>query len=466
MSRELRRIELGLLVRDPRVLWVSALFVLLCLPSFFLALQDTRRVSEEFQNITAVERDRWLNQNPKNPHSADHFGTWVFKPVSPLSALDRGLTPYLGQMVRVEAHVFNDAVFQSVQDENALSRSGFGSVADVTQTLLPLLMFILGFATFAGDRERGTIRLALGNGAAPGNWVASRLSAMGLIAGMAVLVPLTLLGSLAVLSADGAGWYPWLRLLIWLVAHALYAGLFLLIGMAISLSSRTVRSALTAALLAWVILCIAVPRASTALVEAAAPTPSYQATRIAIERETRAFNEAELSAQREQQFLEKYGVGRAEDLPVDLRGAMLHARDEHDNRVFDRHFGQFFAELAEQDRLFGWAGLASPRSAIEAISEAITGNDFGNHTDFVWAAEEYRRNLSDTMNEVLMASPQREGETIKTSREVWEKIPPFVHRPRPLWQSLSDAIIPIGLLVIWVSGSALVVLRLAGRMKP
>ena len=466
MSGQLRHIELGFLLRDARVRWVFAIFVLLCLPAFILALQDTKRVSAEFEQITAVERDRWLNQSPKNPHSADHFGTWVFKPVSPLSPLDRGVTPYLGQMVRIEAHVFNDAVFQSVQDANAGSRSGFSSIADITQTLLPLLMFLLGFAAFAADRERGTIRLALGNGASPASWVAARLGAMAVIACLATLLPLVVLGSVSVLAADGAGWQPWLRLVLWLLAQAVYGGIFLLLGFAISLASKTVRSALIAALLAWVVLCIAVPRASTAFVELASPTPSYQDTRIAIERETRAFNEAEISATREQEFLARYGAERAEDLPVDLRGAMLHARDEHDNLVFDKWFGKFFAELAAQDRVFGWTGIASPKNALEAVSEAITGNDFANHTSFVWAAEAYRRNLSDTMNKVLMASPQKEGVTIKTSQEVWAEVPPFSHRPRSVWQALGGVMVPVSILLGWFLVAAIAVYWLSRRMKP
>ncbi|RYE66238.1 MAG: DUF3526 domain-containing protein, partial [Oxalobacteraceae bacterium] len=367
----------------------------------------------------------------------------MFKPVSPLSPMDQGLSPYLGQMVRVEAHVFNDAVFQSVQDENALSRGGFTSVADVTQILLPLFMFVLGFASFAADRERGTIRLALGNGASARKWVGSRLWAMTAVAGVTIVVPLTMLGAVALFNTDTADWHAWLRLALWVAFHVVYGFVFLLFGMIVSLVSKTVRAALIAALLAWVSLCIVIPRASTALVETVAPTPSYQQTRIAIERQTREFNEAEAAAMREQDFLASHGVTRAEDAPVDVRGAMLHARDEHDNNVFDREFGRFFAELAAQDRLFGWTALASPKNAVEAISEAVTGNDFGNHTSFVWSAEGYRRNLSDTMNQVLMASPQKEGETIKTSRDVWEKIPPFEHGPRSVWQSLGDVAAPI-----------------------
>lgn len=466
MSRPQRAAELRFLTQDRRVWLLPLLLLLVCLPPFLSVLQEARGIASEFDAIASEERSRWLNQNPKNPHSADHFGTWVFKPVSPLSPLDQGLSPYLGRMVRVEAHVFNDAVFQAAQDSNPLMRSDFSSVSGVIQLLLPLAMLILGFASFSGDKERGTIRLALGNGASPRGWVGARLAALALVSAISIAVPLAVLGLVALGSMAGTGWQPGARLVLWLLAYLVYANIFLLLGIAISLVCGTLRTALTAVLLAWFALCIAIPRISTAAVEHLAPTPSYQQTRASIDAETRAFNAAEISAEREQAFIERYGVERAEDLPVDLRGAMLHARDQHDYEVLDRHFGRFFTELEQQERLFGLAGLFSPKTTLEAVSEAVTGNDLANHLRFIWAAEHYRRVLSDTMNDVLMATPQAAGETLTAGREVWERVPPFDYAPLPVARSLGQAAAPLALLLAWLAAMSVLVFVLAGRMKP
>lgn len=460
------RVELRFLWQDWRMLFLPALILLICVPPFLVGLQESSRVAGEFQQIEGRERDRWLNQNAKNPHSADHFGTWVFKPISPLATLDQGITPYAGRMVRIEAHVFNDAVFQASQDSNPQMRSGFSSVGGLIQLLLPLVMLILGFAAFSSDKERGTIRLALGNGASPRRWVMARLSALAFVSALSICIPLALLGVIAILNGSAAGWHAGVRLLLWLVTNLVYANIFLLLGMGISLISSSIRTALAAVLLVWLLMCIAIPRVSGAAVENIAPTPSYQQTKAAIDRESKAFNAAEVSARRERHFLRQHGAENAEDLPVDLRGAMLHARDQHDYAVLDRHFGTFFEQMEQQDRVFGLAGLLSPKIAVEAASEAITGNDFANHVRFVWAAEHYRRLLSDTMNEVLMETPQAAGQTIKTGREVWEQVPPFDYQPVPVAQSLQQALAPLILLLVWLGLASAAVYVLAGRMKP
>ena len=466
MSGQQRNFELRLLLQNRGMLLLPLLLLIICLPPFISSLQESRNVSSEFSEITVRERERWLNQNPKNPHSADHFGTWVFKPVSPLSPLDQGVAPYLGRMVRVEAHVFNDAVFQAAQDSNPLMRSGFSSVSGVIQLLLPLVMLILGFAAFSSDKERGTIRLALGNGASPRRWVGARIAALGAASAVSICIPLALLGIAALAYSSGPEWQPMLRLALWLMFHLVYAAIFLLLGMAISLVCGTLRAALAAVLLVWFLMCIAIPRLTGAAVELIAPTPSYQQTRAAIDAETKAFNAAEVSAEREQAFLEANGVERAEDLHVDLRGAMFQARDDHDYAVFDNHFGRFFGELEQQEAVYGLTGALSPKSAVEAVSEAVSGNDFANHVRFVWAAEHYRRLLSDTMNEVLLESPQAAGQTIKTGREVWERVPPFEYHPLSVAGSLRQVLPPLFLLVGWFVLAASFVFVLAGRMKP
>ena len=47
----------------------------------------------------------WVSQGALNPHSAAHFGRYLFKPVGPLAFVDEGINPYAGSSVYLEAHV-------------------------------------------------------------------------------------------------------------------------------------------------------------------------------------------------------------------------------------------------------------------------------------------------------------------------------------------------------------------------
>jgi ABC-2 type transport system permease protein len=74
-------------VRDGQFRWTAAAAVLLLTVSAgagFVSWKQNRDIRQ-----AAQERDRrqWLNQGPRNPHSAAHFGVYAFK--APAALLPR-----------------------------------------------------------------------------------------------------------------------------------------------------------------------------------------------------------------------------------------------------------------------------------------------------------------------------------------------------------------------------------------
>lgn len=466
MMLPLIRQELGLLLTDRRVRWIAAALFALMVVVFSLSLKEAVRTSIEATRTTALERQRWLNQDPKNPHSAAHYGIWAFKPASPLATLDSGIEPYVGRMIRIEAHRYNDALYRSAQDRSPLARAGSTTIADIIHLIVPLAAIMLSFATFAADRERGTLRLALGNGVNPGRLLLARFGALAIATTFIVGLPALLLGSVSIAVLGGADWQAWPRLAAWTLVQIAYAIFFLLIGLLASLLAKTSRAALSACLLSWVILCILAPRLATTVIQAVAPTPSYTETRARIEEQIKLYNRADLHQERQNAILKQYGVDSATELPIDLRGAMMHDREQHDYAVFDRELGAFFARLTEQDGFQGWAGMTSPMIAVQAVSAGLAGSDFRRHSDFLRAAENYRRVLSDTMNLDLVAHPTQGGLVYLATREIWEKVPPFVYEPASFRQSFRELVVPLVSLALWLAVTSVVTALAANRIKP
>ncbi|MCI4592522.1 DUF3526 domain-containing protein [Sphingobium sp. BYY-5] len=467
MIARLLQLELGLLARDRRLRWIAVILIGLMSASFVLRLGEVRRTAQDAASLSIVERERWLSQDPKNPHSAAHYGIWVFKPTPPLAAIEPGLNPYLGRMIRIEAHRRNDAIFRSVQDEPATSRGAVASTAGVIRLFVPLAVILLGFTAFAADRERGTLRLALGNGAVPANLLIARLGALLVAVAAIVGIPALLLGTLANLFVPAAAeWQSWPRLLLWTVAQIGYAAMFLLIATAASLIARTARAALAASLFVWVLLCMVAPRLAASAVEIFAPTPIYAETQARIETEIKRYNRADLHQQRQDAILARYGVEDARALPVDLRGTMMHDREQHDYGVFDRELGRFEAALDRQERLARLSGLFSPAIALQTLSEGLAGSGLRRHADFLRAAEAYRRRLSDTMNLNLAAHPGSAEHPYLAGRDVWAKLPPFAYRPAPLGSAVREALLPVALLVLWLLAGVAIGHRAARRVRP
>jgi ABC-2 type transport system permease protein len=279
-------------------------------------------------------------------------------------------------------------------------------------------------------------------------------------------VPLLGLGGLAAASLDAPGWAIWTRLVLWVAAQVVYACAFLVLAMTFSLAARTARAALAASLLAWVILCVAAPRLATIGVETFAPAISYRDTRARIDGAFRAHRTAEANDARAQAVLARYGVSDPEDLPVDLRGLMMSENERHNFAVFDAAFGAFFDSLLRQERGYAWAGLLSPRIALQALSTALAGTDFSQHVHFVWGAERYRRSISERMNQAMIDNPQGGGRLYMAGHDLWEEVPPFRHDPVPLGGSLREAALPAAMLAFWLAALGGIATLAVGRVKP
>jgi ABC-2 type transport system permease protein len=127
-------------------------------------VQHQSEIARQHADAQRAERDAWLDKGDMNPHAAAHYGAFVFKPVQPLSAIEPGLDPFLGVFVFLEAHKQQLARHRPIDDASPTRRLGLLTPATAVLVLLPLLVVSLTFASFAGEREQGTLRplLALG----------------------------------------------------------------------------------------------------------------------------------------------------------------------------------------------------------------------------------------------------------------------------------------------------------------
>lgn len=430
--------------RERRLRSVAALAPLLLLLVFLAHWHDARRLAGERLQFTVAERQRWEAQGQKDPHSAAHFGVWAVKPAAPLAALAPGIEPFVGLAVWLEAHKRNDLLFRPGQDAHPIARNAT-SVAQLLEVLGPLFAILLGFAGFAHDRERGTLRLALGNGADPRRMLLARCAVMALLLAAALIVPAAGCGIVALATLPGAGGDGALRLLAWSALHYLYLLAFLLAALAVSLRAPTARHALTALLVLWLGGCVLLPRFAGNAVATLTPAPSYQEVRQRIEAEAPAYESADRWEARRAALLSGAG-GR----PIDLRAAQLDQSERESHAVFDRLLGRFHDAIEHQERALGWAGIAVPAVALQTAGAAAAGTDFHQHRHFIDAAEHYRRAMVNRLNGALMAQAGRADHPAPaTDRRFWASFPPFEYHAPPLGAAMANAAPALAGLVAW-----------------
>jgi ABC-2 type transport system permease protein len=250
------------MLRDGRFRWAAALVFTLLLTALALGWKHHREVKRQHDLAQAETREQWLKQPAKNPHSAAHYGSYAFKPKLLPALLDRGTDPYTGVAVWLEAHKQNEFKFRPAQDATAVQRFGELTAATVLQLLVPLLIILLSFAAFAGEREQGTLRQLLSLGVSKTALVWGK--AAGIAGALGVLiVPAAVIGVIALaLTAENGLLGASAGRLAWMFAsYLLYFGIFIGVSLAVSAWAKSARFALVALLAFWIVNGLIAPRA-------------------------------------------------------------------------------------------------------------------------------------------------------------------------------------------------------------
>jgi ABC-2 type transport system permease protein len=457
-------------VRDGQLRWTAAAVFLLLAAALAIGIAHTTQARREREAAQRTDRQQWLSQGERNPHSAAHFGVHAFKPRLPLSFIDAGLESYTGAAIWIEAHYQNPLKYRPIEGSTALERFGELTAAAVLQLFLPLLIILLSFAAFTAEREQGTLRQLLSLGVPRGRIVFGK--ALGVAASLGCLIaPAVAAGvaALALTSEQEILASTFSRLAPMAAAYLLYLALFTVLGIAVSAAMRSSRMALSALLGFWIVSCFLAPRVAADIAERRNPTPAANDFWHAIELETKGADGHSDNDSRilelKRRMLAQYGVKRVEDLPVNFEGLRLQAGEEHGNQVFDAHYGKLWRIYEGQERIHHWAALVSPLIAVRSISMAMAGTDLAHVRDFTIAAEQYRRMLNKSMN-LNVANNSRYGSYYYfRGRDLWEETPEFRYTSPDARWALRRQFLPVAILLGWCLAAGMFAYRAGGRIQ-
>jgi len=448
--------------RDWRVALVLALGLALGASAALLAALDLDRARSARAAAASAESARWAHQGSKNPHSAAHYGVYVFKPLPTLAALDPGVEHFVGTSVWLEAHKQNDMVYRPAADGAGADRQFRLSPALMLQVLAPAAMIFLGFGMFAAERERGMLPALRLNGAPLGAIALARgavLLCLAFSLSLPAIIAIALVkwraGALEPLADAG------LRTLLFAGGYLVYLATWAALITAASAFASSMRAALAILVTAWTILTLVLPRAAVELAQSAAPLPSMQAFRQAIDDALGMPDDPAEAERHKGQLLQQYGVKTVAELPVNWAGISQLRSEAHGNDVYDRHYGPLFAALAAQDRAIALAGWLSPTVAIGGLSSRLAASDNASHIEFVQAAERQRRLMQELLNSDLAAHPDRNGVKYEAGEALWRSIPPFRFNYAAIdgAQLAVRSLLPLAAGLVFALGLALAALR-------
>jgi ABC-2 type transport system permease protein len=355
-----------------------------------------------------------------------------------------------------------------------VQRFGELTAAVVLQLLVPLLIVILAFSVFAGEREQGTLRQLLSLGASKNSLTFGKaLGVSGAL--LLLLVPATVIGVAALALAATGGTSDglsasWGRFIAMVLSYLFYFGAFLAISLAVSAAARTARMALLILIAFWISNGLITPRAAADAAQAIHPAPSHIEFWDQVHKDMReGIDGHDPSHQRTEEakkmLLAQYKVDRVEDLPINFAGWALQRGEEYGNSVFDKRYGELWSIFERQNRVHDLAAICAPLLAVRTLSMSFAGTDVSHHLHFATKAEEHRRVINKMLNEDMMYNAGRADYGYMANTGLWARVPQFQYElPGIIW-ALRTQELPIAMLAFWFLASSIAAVIAVRRMR-
>ena len=441
-----------------------ALYGIFLLLTVYCAVSSISNYNTQ-KNIRAAHqakaRASWEANPDKHPHRMAHFGTFAFRTSAPLSIFDYGIENYTGSTVFLEAHRQNSVNFSEATFSTGALRFGELSLAFLLQTILPLILFFIGFSTVAKDRENGTLKVLLTQGAQWKEILFGKTLGLFLIA-LLFFIPVLLAVTLGfvVFVKGEIGRDEWMRLLLLCVFYLAFFFTIASLTVCVSARSKQAKNALLRLLVLWLFFVVFLPKLSQALGDYWFPTPTKLAFNAAIEKEeiekgdSHNPNDPYYNQLRDSVFA-VHNVDKVTDLPFNYSGFIMREGEKISSQLYRKHYKELVSIYHDQNNISLYSSLVNPFTAIKRLSMTFSGTDFVAYHDFQEQADNYRYALSQTMNELQMEfiSPKKEsgseGKTHVIGHEHWEEFADFVHQTTPFSKSFKVVRFAIFSLFLW-----------------
>ncbi len=440
---------------------IYLLFVLLTVYATVSGIQNHVVQNDIRKSYQVKARHSWEANPDKHPHRMAHFGTFAFRIGSPLGMFDYGLESFTGSTVFLEAHRQNSVNFSDASFSTGTLRFGELSMALLAQLVLPLILIFIGFSSIAADRQNGTLKILISQGA---NWleilfgrsiglfILALLFVLPVI--LATLIALLLYGN--TLTSNGLWW----RFALIVLGYILFLFVVAVTTILVSAQSKAPKNALLRLLGIWLLMVVLLPKSAQTLGSYWYPKPTKLAFQSAIEKEEIQKGDSHnpddpYYKKLRDSVLAVHQVDEVTDLPFNYGGFVMREGEKISSTLYRKHHADLLKTYQDQNNMSRYMALLNPYMAIKQLSMSLSGTDFSSYIDFQEQADDYRYELSQKMNELQMQyiSPKKksgsEGKTHVVDHEHWSAFPDFVHRAVPLKKSIAEAALAFISIGLW-----------------
>lgn len=444
--------EWSFFLRNSIFLGTGIGFIIFLVVSILLGNKEAQKQKVESNKAQEHLREQWESIDAMNPHSAAHYGTYVFKPNNLLSSLDDGVNSVTGKVLRVEGHVQNEIVYSEASQMQVISKFGKLKSSLLLQYIVPLLLIFLAFNTVSSEKQSGRLKLLELQGARIKSVLWAKTLSVWVYGVILIAIVVTIYGVLnaANLTADVLA-----RCMLFFLSYALYY--FIISGLTVFFSARwqNATAALTSMLGIWIFWTMFLPNIWMSTAEQLHELPSRSEFQTAMKEDRSkgldGHNPSDTRSETlKEETLKKYGVDSLSQLPINFDGLVMQADEEYGNMVWDKHFGNLREVYAKQKKNYQWAGVFNPFIALQNASMGFTGNDNLHHQEYLLQVEKYRRSFIKALNDKHAYGGSKTGDWGWTAdNDFFKSMPAFMYQPAVVTMTLPYYKTDLLLLAFW-----------------
>lgn len=467
---------LKVIIRSRALAAVYLVWLLLVLYAAVTGYQTYTAQNTMRQQFQQQARQSWEANPDKHPHRMAHFGTFAFRQKHPLSMFDYGIESYTGNAVFLEAHKQNTVNFSEAGFSTGLLRFGEISLSMLIQIVLPLILFFLGFNAVAQQRENGTLKILLSQGAGFRSIIWG--NSLGLFAlSIIFLVPVLLAVAMqlvlqASLPSDG---FVFLRSVSLLLGCLAFLWLVGTVAVCISAGSSNSRAALLKLLGIWLMMAVVLPKTLQAIGSALHPAPSKIEFDAAVEKDILkigdSHNPNDTHFKRlKDSVLKANKVDSVQQLSFNYAGFQMQEGERMSAEVYNSHLQALYNLYERQNDVSNYSAFINPVIGIKNISMALSGTDFKAYRKFQDDAEAYRYKLAQTMNELQIkhisnTGPAKDEQPHSIGKAHWMEFADFRHAFQPIPTVIQQEQLTIAAMLAWFILSFVLIYFTAGKAK-
>lgn len=459
MLRDIIAKEIQDTIMSPRFVFTFLLCTILILLSIYTGINNYQAEQKEYSAAVALNRKNLENQQSYGTLAG--IGHKINRQPQVLSTVVSGVQQAVGRVATVNI-AFDPSLTESKYSSNPIF-AVFGTLdlIFIVKIVLSLFAILFTYDAIVGEKERGTLKLALSNKVPRDRLILGK--ALGGF--ISLLIPLVIPLILALLilmiypniSLSGDDWS---RLGIICVMFLLYLSLFFTLGLFISARTSKSSTSFLILLFIWVTFVTIIPKAAIMIAGQINPIPSVheitaqkdaylqEIQKEAIEERQKFFKENPRPEKSEDRTQWNEKVSKwAEDIQQSLT-----SRIDEKNAAIERDYQ---AKMQGQQKLAINFSRVSPASALMFSSMSLARTGISEHERFLNSVKTYKPIFTKWINEKIFKNAN--FDSAQQTKPELDDMPQHEFIPERLGDSfmrmLPDLLLMVFLIILFFVGA-------------